>query len=338
MQNNWTKYFSLSYWKKNPLVRRVVYWTKTTSIIGLNGVPIFNVIKFIIEEAKDDNITTRANSMTFSFFIALFPSIIFLFTLLPLIPTIADYALDVRESVSGLLPTQSEEYLFGVVEDIVSRQRSGLLSFGLVLAIFFASNGMMNMISGFEKIDHRTTFRRRSYFRKRFVAIMLTIVVSTLFIISSGLIVLGHVIINYLDLVFDLNDWAKLGFGALRWFIILLLIYNIVAIIYRYAPPVRRRFSYFSVGTNIATFSIIVVSVAFSYFVANFGKYNELYGSIGALIVTLLWLNLICFILLVGFEINASIAVNRDLIQLSKEEEEKKLADVTELSETEEQS
>ncbi len=336
MQDNWKKYFNIKFWREYPLVKKTVRWTKNTSIIGLDGVPIFNVVKFIFDEAKDDSIITRANSMTFSFFIALFPSIIFLFTLLPLIPTIAEYTLDVRESVRGLLPETSEEYIFTIVEDIVARPRSGLLSFGLVLAIFFASNGMLSMISGFEKIDHRTTFRRRNWIKKRIVAVGLTIVVSTLFIISSALIVLGHVIINYLDLLFELDNWAILGFGALRWLIIILLIYNIVAIIYRYAPPVRRRFSYFSVGTNIATFLIIAVSVGFSYFVSNFGRYNELYGSIGALIVTLLWFNLICFILLVGFEINASIAVNRDLIQLSKMEENKVLADITETQDTEE--
>ena len=321
MQKNWKKYFTEDFWRNYPPLKNLVQWTKNTTIIGLEGVPLYDVVKFIFNEAKDDSITTRANSMTFSFFIALFPSMIFLFTLIPLMPTIADYALDVRESVRGILPETSEEYLFSIVEDIVSRQRSGLLSFGLVLAIFFASNGMLSMISGFEKIEHRTTFRKRHWLKKRMIAIFLTVVVSVLFIVSSSLIVLGNVIINYLVETFNMNDWSAFGFGALRWFIIVLLLYNIVAIIYRYAPPVKRRFSYFSAGTNIATFLIIFVSVGFSYFVANFGKYNELYGSIGALIVTLLWFNIICFILLVGFEINASVAVNRDLLEVKPEEE-----------------
>ncbi len=328
MQKNWRKYLDLAYWKEVTWIKKSVSWTKRTTIFGLDGVPIFNVLKFLYEEAKDDSIVTRANSMTFSFFIALFPSIIFLFTLLPMIPTSADYALDIRESVHGLLPEQSEEYLFSIIADIVSQQRKGLLSFGLILAIFFASNGMLSLISGFEKVDHNITFKKRSWVKKRIIAVGLTIFVSTLFIVSSALIVLGHFIINFLDLYFDLNNWAVLGFSVLRWVIIILLIYNIIAIIYKFAPPVHRRFSYFSPGTNIATFLIITVSIGFSYFVSNFGKYNELYGSIGALIVTLLWFNLICFVILVGFEINASIAINRDLIQISREEE-KNLVDIT---------
>ena len=320
MQKNWKKYTDIEFWKAYPPIKKLIHFSKTKSILGLSGVPIFNVIKFLIEEAKDDSIVTRANSVTFSFFIALFPSIIFLFTLLPLIPTVADYAFDIRESVRGLLPEQSEEYIFSIVDDIVSQPRGGLLSFGLILAIFFASNGMLSLISGFEKLNHNITFKRRSWWKKRLIAVALTLVVSFLFIISSALIVLGNLIINYLDLVFKLNDWAVLGVGALRWLIIIMLVYNIIAIIYRFAPPVHRRFDYFSVGTNIATFLIIAVSVGFSYFVANFGQYNELYGSIGALIVTLLWFNLICFVLLVGFEINASIAVNRDLLMNSNKD------------------
>lgn len=318
---------SIEFWKAYPPIKKLISFSKTKSVIGLDGVPIFNVIKFLIEEAKDDSIKTRANSVTFSFFIALFPSIIFLFTLLPMIPTVANYALDIRESVRGLLPEQSEEYIFSVVDDIVSQKRGGLLSFGLLLAIFFASNGMLSLISGFEKNQHIHTFKTRSWLKKRIIAICLTIFVSFLFIISSALTVLGHVIINYLDLVFELNNWAIFGFSALRWLIIILLVYNIIAIIYKFAPPVHRRFSYFSVGTNIATFLIIVVSVGFSYFVANFGQYNELYGSIGALIVTLLWFNLICFVLVVGFEINASVAVNRDLIMIKKEDESLEVAE-----------
>ena len=317
MPKNWFKYFSLIYWKQNPSIIRLIEWAKNSSIIGLRGVPIYDVIRFIFKEATDDSITTRANSMAFSFFIALFPAIIFLFTLIPLLPTVADYALDIRESVQGILPATSEEYLFGIVEDIVSRQRSGLLSFGLILAMFFASNGMSSMISGFEKNEHTKTFRRRHWAVKRLVAILLTIVLAMVFILSSGLIVVGHFLITLLESYLDLNELSVFAFSALRWLIVTMLIYTSVAIIYRYAPAVKQRFPFFSAGASLATFLTIVVSVGFSYFVANFGQYNELYGSIGALIVTLLWFNINCFVLLVGFELNASIAINRDIFKSS---------------------
>ncbi len=312
MEKSWKKYFNSNYWVKHPLLIRTLQWAKKTSFIGFYGVPVYDVAVFIYKESMRDDITTRANSMSFSFFLALFPTMIFLFTLLPLIPTTANYALDIRESINGLLPAASEEYLFGVVDDIVSRQRSGLLSFGLILAVFFASNGMMSMMKGFEKANTKT-FKTRHWLKKRFIAIALTVLIVFIFIVSSVMIVLGHVIINLLDKYLRLDDLAVFGFSALRWIVVVMLIYASVSVLYRYGPAVRKRFSFFSLGATIASLLIILSSLGFSYFVSNFGQYNELYGSIGALIVTLLWFNLICFILLVGFELNASIAVNRDL-------------------------
>lgn len=314
MKFSWKRFkFNKDWWKTNSLLVRLVNWAKTSTFIGFHGVPVYDVLKFIYKESLDDDLTTRANSMAFSFFLALFPSIIFLFTLLPHIPLAADYALDIRESVNGLLPPSSEDFVFGLVDDIVSRQRGGLLSFGLLLAIFFSSNGMIAMMRGFEKAHATSTFKKRNWLRKRLTAILLTVIIVFIFIISSGLIVLGQVFINLLKDWTNLDAYAVWGFSALRWLCVIMLIYFSVAVLYRYGPATKKRFHIFSLGTTIASFLIISSSLAFSYFVTNFGKYNELYGSIGALIVTLVWFNIICFILLVGFELNASIAVNRDL-------------------------
>lgn len=299
------------HWRNIPLLRGLIYWSKKTSFIGLQKVPIFDVVSFVYKETTNDNIVTRANSMAFSFFLALFPFIIFLFTLLPLIPTISDYAINVRQSIHGILPAASEDYLFTIVDDIVSRQRSGLLSFGLVLAIFFASNGMVSMIDGFDKSRYTEAFRTRSWFRKRLLAIVLTLLISGVFVSSTVLIVLGNWVVNYLVQYFELTGLASVSFNIVRWIVVSMLIYTTIGIIYRYGPATIQRTPFFSVGATLATFLTIVVSLGFSYFVANFGQYNELYGSIGALIVTLLWFNFICFILLVGFELNASITVNR---------------------------
>ena len=318
MKLTWKDFRKNDWWKKVPMLVSILRWAKRTSFIGFKGVPVYDVLVFIYKESLRDDITTRANSMAFSFFIALFPSFIFLFTLLPMFPTIADSAMDVRESISGLLPGASEEYLFNIIDDIVSRQRSGLLSFGLLLAVFFASNGMLAMMRGFEKVN-TNTFKSRHWFKKRLIAIGLTIIIVFIFIVSSLLIVLFHVIINVIDSYTDLDDFTVLAFGGLRWLVVIMLIYSCVAVIYRYGPAIKRKFHFFSLGATIASTLIIISSLGFSYFVTNFGQYNELYGSIGALIVTLLWFNIICFILLVGFELNASIAVNRDLkIQINE--------------------
>ena len=133
-------------------------------------------------------------------------------------------------------------------------------------------------------------------------------------LLISGLLFFNTALLPVLFLILGGRSLVKQTLQERRsTVLVVMLIYASVSVLYRYGPAVRKRFSFFSLGATIASLLIILSSLGFSYFVSNFGQYNELYGSIGALIVTLLWFNLICFILLVGFELNASIAVNRDL-------------------------
>lgn len=301
------------FWKRIPLLVGLVLWAKKQTLPGFKGVPIYDVLVFIFHEILDDDISTRANSMSFSFFLALFPGFIFLFTLIPLLPEAAQYAVDINQYMHGFMPESTELYVSEMIHDIMIRPRGGLLSIGLILSIIFASNGMLNLISSFEK-NHYETFKSRHWIRKRIIAIALTLAVIVLFLVSSTFIVLGGKIINKVVSFFELDASIFLSFQLVRWFSVVLLIYSSIAVMYRYGPSLKKRISFFSIGTNVATILVIITSIGFSYFVSNFGKYNELYGSIGALIVFLVWINLNSFVLLIGFELNASIAVNRDIL------------------------
>lgn len=291
-----------------PFLQSILKWAKTQSIPGFRGVPVYDVIKFTLMELKDDDISTRANSMSFSFFIALFPGLIFLFTLIPLLPQNIQATLDISSYIHGFLPVQSELYILNVIDDILNRPRGGLLSFGLITSMFFASNGMLSMIYSFGKSD--PLYKSRSWWKKRLVALILTIVVVFIFFASSIFIVMGDFIIHWIVDYLDLGSWTRFIFQLIRWLGVTSLIYFSVGFIYRYGPAMKRRNSFFSIGTNLSTILIILTSLGFSFFVSQFGRYNELYGSIGALIVFLIWLNLICFVLLVGFELNNSVAVH----------------------------
>jgi membrane protein len=304
------------------------------SLPGFAGVPIYNIILFIYKEMMRDNITTRANSVAFSLFLAIFPFIIFLFTLLPILFQPADFAsflqnilpasenitqsssyIDIlREYLEGALPNNANRYLLGIIEGIVGIKREGLLSLGFILAIFFASSGMLTIMSGFDK-GYEQTFKTRSYLKKRLVALLLTILLSILFIVSFFLLIIGNIILAYVSERLGLADssvWIISIFKAVAAF---LLLYLGITIIYRYGPSLKKRIRLINPGSILATVLSILTSVGFSYFVNNFGRYNELYGSIGALIVIMLWLQFNAFVILIGYELNASIAVNRDIIK-----------------------
>jgi membrane protein len=318
-----------------PILKQILDWSKVYSLPGFSGVPIYNIIVFIYKETMRDNITTRANSVAFSLFLAIFPFIIFLFTLLPILFQPSDFAsflqgilpasenitqsssyVDIlREYMEGVLPDNANKYLLGIIEGIIGIKREGLLSLGFILAIFFASSGMLTLMSGFDK-SYEQTFKTRTYLKKRLVALLLTLLLSVLFIVSFFLLIIGNLILGYISEQLGLTDSSIWIITIIKAFAAFILLYIGITIIYRYGPSLKKRIKLVNPGSILATLLSILTSVGFSYFVNNFGRYNELYGSIGALIVIMLWLQFNAFVILIGYELNASIAVNRDIISI----------------------
>lgn len=295
---------------KLPVIEQIVAFSKRYSLPGFSGVPIYDVISFIYKEAMRDDIVTRANSVAFNFFLSLFPTIIFLFTLLPLFPFTADYMALFKDSTQDFLPSAAHRYLFDVVEGVVSIKRGGLQSLGFIFAIVFSSTGMLTLMYGFNK-SYERVFKKRSYMKNRLVAIALTMMVGSIFMISIFLIILGKPLLELLISKLNLSGHSAQVFGFFKWVIVLLVVYLGITIIYRYGSAMREKLKWFNTGATLATLVSILSSIVFSFFVNSFGRYNEIYGSIGALIVLLLWIQINAFIVLIGFELNAGIAVNK---------------------------
>lgn len=314
-----------------PLVKASLDWTQQHSLPGFFKVPIYDVLVFLFNEVRRFDLLTRANSIAFSFFLALFPSIIVIFTL---VPYFADYILSffnfttqnfldvLQNEIRQVLPGEKGvgTLLFDTISDLATTERAGLLSFGFALAIFFASNGMLSMMRSFEK-SHLTTFKKRHPLKKRGIAILLTLQVGFLLIVSVFLIILGREIIGWLSEYIRGAGFSTVGIYIIRWVAILSLFYISIAIIYRYGAATYRKFSIFSPGATLATILSIISSVAFSFYVDNYGAYNRIYGPIGTIMVVMLWIQLNALVLLIGFELNASIAVNRDLKEELPDEE-----------------
>jgi len=320
----------------HPWLGRLFSWAKSRSLPGFQQQSIYDVINFIYKELKKDRLITRANSISYSFFLSLFPTIIAFFTLIPLLlPLIfnkylirilpmdttfvyendgsIDFVKTLIFHLNAILPNViGREEVISLLQDIVSQPRTGLLSFGFFLAIFFASNGMMSMMRGFEK-SYQLTFKNRSILKRRLVAIGLLLLLSAMVFASILLIILGNQIVALLVENVDNSGWGKLILNILRYVIVTSLVYFGTAMIYRYGVPTIARIKVFSVGTALATVGSILSTIIFSFYVDNFGVFNKLYGSIGTIIIIMLWIQLNVLMLLIGFELNASVAVNRDL-------------------------
>jgi membrane protein len=247
--------------------------------------------------------------MAYSFFLALFPAIIVLFTLLAYMP-IQGLMQALKNALLQVMPLESATYLTGVIEELAMIPRGGLLSVGLLLTLFFTSNGMMSMLRGFEK-RHEISYKARTGLRRRLVALQLTVILGMLLIASLAAIVLGRSLTNAILIWTEVDYDAFVMLQYVRWVAIIILFYAGISLLYRYGPALKQRMRFFTPGATLATILSISSSLAFSYYVNQFETYNQFYGSLGALIVLMLWLQINSIIILIGYELNASIIVNR---------------------------
>ncbi len=265
----------------------------------------------------DNDIVTRSNSIAYSFFLSLFPTIIFLFTLLPLFPYTADYIAIFKDSTNGFIPVQAHEYLFTMIEGVASIKRSGLSSLGFLFAVIFSSSGMLTLMYGFHK-THEGVFKTRNYFKNRLVAILLTFLTGTLFLTSIFLIIFGQPLLEMVITKLRLSSYTMQLLNTFKWATVIAVIYTGITVIYRYGSAMRTRIKWVNTGAILATMLSIFSSLIFSFFINSFGRYNQIYGSIGALLVLMLWIQINVFVVLVGFEFNASIAVHKDKYKRKK--------------------
>jgi membrane protein len=285
--------------------QRLLIWARKASLPGFDDIALYDVGLFFWHSIVNGSITTRASAIAFSFFLALFPAIIFLFTLIPYIP-IKNFQQELFLLIQEFLPPDAFSTVEETIQDILTRQRGDLLSLGFFMALIFSTNGLASMMSAFDGSLH--TFKRRSWLSQRITAVVLLFILSILITLSIALITGGQFAIDYMLKVGLLNDkftYYLLTIG--KWIITVTLFFFAFAFLYYFAPAKKTEWRFISPGGTLATFLSIFVMIGFSYYITNFGQYNKLYGSIGTLLVILLLFYLMSLILLVGFELNASI-------------------------------
>ena len=272
--------------------------------VGFNGLSIYDVTIFFIKGLQEGAITTRASSLAFNFFLAFFPSIIVFFTLIPYIP-ISGFQETLMEILSNILPPSTNAATFNTLEDIINNQRGGLLSIGFILALYFSTNGMSSLIQAFNSSYHIR--ENESILKHQLLSIILTIILSALVFLTIILIIFGKAAILYLIEYEIISQNQITLLNIAKWVILTFMLFIGITTIFNFGHSIKSRTKIFSPGALLATLFIILTSVVFSYYIDNFSQYNKIYGSIGTLIIILLWIYFNAIILLIGFELNASI-------------------------------
>ncbi len=272
---------------------------------GFDKVPLYDVLVFFGTGIFKGALTIRAAAVAFNFFLAIFPFILFIFTLIPYIP-IENFQETLMGLFQDIIPPDTFQEVEETITEIVMRQNTGLLSLSFILTFIFSTNGISAIMDGFNGTWHGID--TKNWLQQRLSAVFLLVVLSFFVVLAIALITTGGVLIKSLIA----SGWIDGGFTAQllqisRWFVIVFLTFFSLSMLYYYAPAKRKEYRFISPGSILATALFIVGTLAFNFYISNFSRYNALYGSIGTLIIFMMWLYFNALILLIGFELNASI-------------------------------
>lgn len=295
--------------------------SKKTFIPGFEGLHLYEVYKFFIAQVQREGLNTRAAAISFNIIMAVPAACLFLFTLVPYFPVARNIHNELIGVIADISPNQeTRKFISDFLDDFFNKPKTGLLSIGFLLALFYTSNAMMGIIRSFDR--SLVTRAKTGFLGKRIRAIKLTLILVILFI-GTALISAGQGVLfnNIMDALGVENENTKVLIQSLRWVIVIALFLYSIAFIYKYAPSVHKRWKLLSPGALFATLLMILATWLFSLWAQNFSNYSKFYGSIGTvlIIMTLIFIN--SLVLLIGYELNVSITY------LKHEVEKRKLKD-----------
>ncbi|MGF1925176.1 MAG: YihY/virulence factor BrkB family protein [Bacteroidia bacterium] len=300
---------------KIKLYAMFIAWTKVCVLPGFSPLPIYTVATFFFKEIGKEALVNKASSLSYNFMLAIFPAIIFLFTLIPFIPKSIGFQEQLMKLLALILPKTAFLAFETTINEIVNIQNGSLLSIGFILSLFFATNGVHKLMVAFNKSS--LIVETRTWLKQRLVAVLLTLIIAFSVIICIAAMAVGEILLTYLDN--ELHYEGNATYYAIqltRWTLLGALYFITVSILYRYGPAHAKKWKFFSAGSWLATVLAFFTIWGFSYYINNFNSYNKLYGSIGTLIVIMIWLYLNSLILLVGFELNASVDLSKRSVKI----------------------
>ena len=293
MSQNWTSF---------PGIKQVIAFLRLIRIPGLKGFSMYELLELYVVGIIKGALTARAGSISFSFFMALFPFLLFVLNLIPFIPTvfsIENFDLILLDFIETLMPAESHGFFSEIFNDIQSKPRGGLLSSVFLLSIFLSANGVNSIFTSFEVSYHVKELR--NMFKQYLYALGVSVLLA--FMLLVAVISFIYFELTFKDVLPETLDWV-------RWvknIFFILLAYFSISILYYFGTIQGKLTRFFSPGALMTLLLFICSTYLFGIYVDRFSNYNQLYGSIGALLIFMLysWINSI--VLLLGFELNATI-------------------------------
>ncbi len=291
--------------EKIPVLRNIARWAKGVKLKFLSGLSLYELLEIYGLGVAESALTYRAAAISFSFFMALFPFALFILNLIPYIP-IDHFQDDFMRFVEQSVPPNTYDAIFVILTDILNNSHSGLLSSGVILSIFLAANGLNSILGGFESANH--VLVKRGFLRQYVVALGMSIVMVFILLFTVATIVVLEVFLQSIKIENMFSDSIPVLIWT-RYAFVMLMILVITSVLFKFGTKRTGKRSFISIGSVFTTILIIISSYFFGVWVVKFANYNELYGSIGTLLILMFYIWINCIVMLLGFELNA--AVNR---------------------------
>ncbi len=300
------------------LVRKILYSRPVRNTIavlqkivlpGFGGFSVYHVSRFFFTAVFQGNLANRAAAIAYRLFMAFFPAIIVLLTLIPFIP-VPDFQVKLLGAFRTMLPGEVYHFIEDLLHDLVLRKHSALLSVSFVFGLFLASNSVNAILQGFR----HSTYVRQWYkpWKQRLISLLLMLLLTILAVVATALITAGSWGTSLLHHGEDRFHFLEsVGFGILRWAVSVMLMLVAISLLYHAGTPGKKRFQLFTPGAVLAIVLIFLLSRALAFVFTNVTDYNALYGSIGVIIAVQLWIYLNMLVVLIGYELNSSIAQAR---------------------------
>ncbi|XLS30450.1 YihY/virulence factor BrkB family protein [Flavobacteriaceae bacterium M23B6Z8] len=289
---------------KIPIIKWVVIALKKVKLRAFEGLSLYDLMEMYVIGILRGALTYRASAISFSFFMAIFPFLLFILNLVPFVP-IAEFQNDFLAFIEGLLPPRTSDFFDVIFEDIAKNRRGGLLSSVFILSIFLMANGINAIFGGFETSYHITI--TRNVVRQYFMALGVALIMSFLLLVTVvGFIYFEIYVLEALEKEGYLSN-LELAVDIAQYVFFVFMIYISTALLYYFGTTTGKESSFFSPGAMLTTLLIIVTTFLFGIYIENFSQYNEIYGSIGALLILMLYIWINSNVLLLGFELNASL-------------------------------
>ena len=275
-------------------------------IPGFGGVPLYDVLVYFIRGFTQVNLIDRAAAVAFNVFLALFPMILFLFTLIPYFP-LQGVTTSVLEALQDILPPGTYDSVSSTINEIMSIEHGGLMSIGLLLAFYFSTSAVSSFFRGFNMGDNE--YGQVSFMKQQIYSILVMLMFVALLLLSIVLMTLGQKLLPVLFTKIHLYKGITVFMiNLVRWLIVIFALIIAMSLLYHFGNPHSKRFKLFTPGSLLFTGLFIVGTILFNFYISNISTYNLLYGSIGGLIIFVIWIYFNCILVLIGYELNKSIA------------------------------